>query len=204
MPLSEMPSGATAQQSTRSPYGSADFDSRQFRTAMGQFCTGVTVITTLDDAGKPVGFACQSFAALSLDPPLVLFCPMKTSRSWKVIEKTGKFCVNVLSNRQQDVSAAFGAPGDDKFANVIWDPSPAGLPVIRHSLTWVECDVETVTDGGDHHIVIGRALTLGEVLQDKPLLFYRGGYLSTEHPRVTPAQAELENFLTWTGGDTWL
>ena len=189
---------------TRTPYGSAEFDSRQFRTAMGQFCTGVTVITTLDDDGRPVGFACQSFAALSLDPPLVLFCPKKTSRSWPVIERSGKFCVNVLSNRQQDVSAAFGAPGDDKFAGVTWDPSPAGLPVIRHALTWVECDVERVTDGGDHHIVIGRALPLGEVLQDKPLLFYRGGYLSTEHPRVTPAQAELENFLTWTGGDTWL
>ncbi|GAB36046.1 3-hydroxy-9,10-secoandrosta-1,3,5(10)-triene-9,17-dione monooxygenase reductase subunit [Gordonia otitidis] len=188
----------------QTPYGSSDFDTRQFRTAMGQFCTGVTVITTLTADGAPSGFACQSFAALSLDPPLVLFCPQRTSRTWKVIEQNGKFCVNILSNRQQDVSAAFGAPGDDKFAGIAWDPSPAGLPVIRHGLTWVECSVERVDDGGDHHIVIGRALTLGEVLQDKPLLFYRGGYLSTEHPRVTPAQAELENFLTWTGGDTWL
>ena len=66
---------------SRSPYGTADFTSRQFRTAMGQFCTGVTVISTTNSDGDPVGFACQSFAALSLDPPLVLFCPMKTSRS---------------------------------------------------------------------------------------------------------------------------
>lgn len=188
----------------QTPYGSADFDTRAFRTAMGQFCTGVTVITTLTADGAPSGFACQSFAALSLDPPLVLFCPQKTLRTWRVIEENGKFCVNILSNRQQDVSAAFGAPGDDKFAGIDWDPSPEGLPVIRHGLTWVECSVERVDDGGDHHIVVGRALTLGEVLQDKPLLFYRGGYLSTEHPRVTPAQAELDNFLTWTGGDTWL
>ncbi|NDK88776.1 flavin reductase family protein [Gordonia desulfuricans] len=186
------------------PFGSSDFDSRQFRTAMGQFCTGVTVITTLDADGRPAGFACQSFAALSLDPPLVLFCPQKTSRTWAVIEQRGAFCVNVLAHRQQDVSASFGAPREDKFAGVAWDPSPSGLPVIRHSLTWVDCTIENVTDGGDHHIVIGRAQTLGDVLQDKPLLFYRGGYLSTEHPRVTPAQAELENFLTWTGGDTWL
>ncbi|MGZ8178564.1 3-hydroxy-9,10-secoandrosta-1,3,5(10)-triene-9,17-dione monooxygenase reductase subunit [Williamsia sp. SKLECPSW1] len=184
--------------------GTDDFDPRQFRTAMGQFCTGVTVITTLDDAGQPVGFACQSFAALSLDPPLVLFCPQKTSRSWKVIESTGRFCVNVLSNHQQQVSAVFGAPGDDKFRTVEWDPSPTGLPVIKRSLTWVDCTLERVEDGGDHFVAIGRVQTLGEVLQDKPLLFYRGGYLSTEHPRVTPAQAELENFLTWTGGDTWL
>ncbi|GAB07834.1 DUF447 family protein [Gordonia amarae] len=189
---------------SHSPYGTSDFTSRQFRTAMGQFCTGVTVISTINGDGAPVGFACQSFAALSLDPPLVLFCPMKTSRSWKVIEETGKFVVNVLANRQQEVSATFGAPGDDKFASITWDQSPAGLPVIRHCLTWVECDVERVEDGGDHHIVIGRARTLGEVLQDKPLLFYRGGYLSTEHPRVHPADAELEEFLTWNGTDTWL
>ncbi|WP_026919684.1 3-hydroxy-9,10-secoandrosta-1,3,5(10)-triene-9,17-dione monooxygenase reductase subunit [Gordonia shandongensis] len=186
------------------PYGTSDFDSRQFRTAMGQFCTGVTVITTLSDEGAPVGFACQSFAALSLDPPLVVFCPMKTSRTWPVIEAHGKFCVNVLSNRQQDVSATFGAPGADKFKSISWDPSPAGLPVLRHSLTWVECEVQQVVEGGDHWIVIGKALTLGEVLQDKPLLFYRGGYLSTENPRVTPARAELDNFLTWNGEDTWL
>ncbi|GAC57993.1 putative oxidoreductase [Gordonia hirsuta DSM 44140 = NBRC 16056] len=187
-----------------SPYGSADFDSRQFRTAMGQFCTGVTIITTLDGDEAPVGFACQSFTALSLDPPLVLFCPMKSSRTWPVIAERGAFCVNVLANRQQSVSAKFGAPGQDKFAGVDWDASPLGLPVIRHCLTWVECTVENIFDGGDHHIVVGRAQTLGEVLQDKPLLFYRGGYLSTEHPRVTPAQEALSDFLTWNGGDEWL
>lgn len=187
-----------------SPYGTAEFDSRQLRTAMGQFCTGITIITTTGDDGAPAGFACQSFAALSLDPPLVLFCPMKTSRSWPVIEERGSFCVNVLSNRQQDISAKFGSPGGDKFAGVSWDPSPLGLPVLRHCLTWVECTVENVLDGGDHHIVVGRVQTLGEVLQDKPLLFYRGGYLSTEHPRVTTTQDSLQNFITWNGGDQWL
>lgn len=188
----------------QSPYGTDDFNSRAFRTAMGQFCTGVTVITSLDSEGKPSGFACQSFTALSLDPPLIVFCPQKTSRTWPVIEANGKFVVNVLSNRQEDVSATFGAPGSDKFKNIEWDPSPAGLPVLRNNLTWVECSVDSVSEGGDHWVVIGRALTLGEVVQDKPLLFYRGGYLSTEHPRVTPAKAELDNFLTWNDGDTWL
>lgn len=109
---------------------------------MGQFCTGVTVITTLTADDQPAGFACQSFAALSLDPPLVLFCPQKTSRTWSVIEQRGAFCVNVLSNRQQDVSANFGAPREDKFSGVVWDPSPAGLPVIRHCLTWAECTID--------------------------------------------------------------
>ena len=76
--------------------------------------------------------------------------------------------------------------------------------MIRHALTWVECEIDRVVDGGDHHIVIGRATTLGEYCRTKPLLFYRGGYLSTGHPRVTPAQAEARRLLTWTGGDTWL
>jgi 3-hydroxy-9,10-secoandrosta-1,3,5(10)-triene-9,17-dione monooxygenase reductase component len=82
-------------------------DPRQFRTVLGQFCTGITIITTVDDGG-PVGFACQSFAALSLDPPLVLFCPTKGSRSWAAIERTGKFAVNVLAEEQQAVCARFG------------------------------------------------------------------------------------------------
>lgn len=188
---------------TRYPRATEDFDARQFRTAMGQFCTGITVITTVADDGSPMGFACQSFAALSIDPPLVLFCPQRTSRSWPVIERRGTFCVNVLSNRQQSVSASFGAPGADKFAGVSWDPSPSGMPVIRHSLTWADCTVEQVMDGGDHYIVVGRVQTLGEVLADRPLLFYRGGYLSTEHERVTPAQEALDHFLTWNRGD-WL
>lgn len=187
-----------------SPFGTSEFDARQFRTAMGQFCTGVTIITTLGPDDQPAGFACQSFAALSLDPPLVIFCAMKTSRTWPLIEERGAFCVNMLASRQQEVSAKFGAPGEDKFAGVEWDPSPLGLPVIRYCLTWVECAVENVIDGGDHLIVVGRSHTLGEILQDKPLLFYRGGYLSTEHPRVTPAQESLSNLFTWAGGDEWL
>ncbi|GAA4738088.1 3-hydroxy-9,10-secoandrosta-1,3,5(10)-triene-9,17-dione monooxygenase reductase subunit [Gordonia alkaliphila] len=187
-----------------SPYGTQEFDTRQFRTALGQFCSGITIITSMGDDDRPVGFACQSFTALSLDPPLVIFCPQKTSRTWPAMEARGSFCVNVLAHRQQDVSAKFGAPGDNKFAGVDWDPSPLGLPVIRHSLTWVECTVENVLDGGDHYIVVGRAQTLGEVLQDKPLLFYRGGYLSTEHPRVTPASNQLDDLITWSGGDEWL
>ena len=109
--------------------------------------------------------------------------------------------VNVLANRQGG-QRDLRPPGDDKFASITWDSSPAGLPVIRHRLTWVECDVERVEDGGDHHIVIGRARTLGEVLQDKPLLFYRGGYLSTEHPESTRRGGT--QFLTWNGTDTWL
>ncbi len=98
---------------------SPQIDARTFRHVLGQFCTGITVITTVHD-DAPVGFACQSFAALSLEPPLVLFCPTKVSRSWKAIEATGRFCVNVLHEKQKDVSARFGSKEPDKFAGIDW------------------------------------------------------------------------------------
>ena len=100
-------------------------DPRTFRSVLGQFCTGITVITTIHE-GQPTGFACQSFAALSLDPPLVLFCPTKVSRSWQAIEASGHFCVNVLHEKQKDVSARFGSKEPDKFAGIDWSPSNSG------------------------------------------------------------------------------
>ena len=82
-------------------------DPRTFRHVLGQFCTGITIITTLD-GDVPIGFACQSFAALSLEPPLVLFCPTKMSRSWQAIEASGKFCVNVLTEKQREYAPGSG------------------------------------------------------------------------------------------------
>src|SRR5581483_11960127 len=100
-------------------------DPTHFRRTLGHVCTGVTVIAAM--AGdEPVGFACQSFAALSLDPPLVLFCPTKTSRTWPAIETAGTFCVNILAHNQQDVSAVFGRAGEDKFSACEWSPAPSG------------------------------------------------------------------------------
>ena len=104
-------------------------DPRAFRQVLGQFCTGITIITTMQD-DVPNGFACQSFAALSLDPPLVLFCPTKVSRSWQAIEASGRFCVNVLTEQQREVCARFGSKEPDKFAGVGWHHSALGSPVL--------------------------------------------------------------------------
>src|ERR1700752_1914775 len=127
-------------------------DSRTFRQVLGQFCTGITIITTVHD-GAPVGFACQSFAALSLEPPLVLFCPTKVSRSWQAIEASGRFCVNVLTEKQKDVSARFGSKEPDKFAGMDLHPSPLGLPIIDGSLAYIDCTVASGHDGGDQFVV---------------------------------------------------
>jgi len=183
---------------------SQEIDSRAFRHALGHFCTGVTVVAAVVD-GEPIGFACQSFAALSLDPPLVLFCPGKTSRTWPLIEKAGSFCVNVLSHEQRDVSMVFGRSGEDKFAAVSWSPAPSGAPVLDGVLTWIDCAIEQVVDGGDHHIVIGRVTTLGSPVPGRPLLFYRGSYAATEDAEPTPGV--LDNLITWSSDwdrtDTW-
>lgn len=186
-------------------------DPRTFRHVLGQFCTGITIITTVsegDTGPEPVGFACQSFAALSLDPPLVLFCPTKQSRSWQAIESSGKFCVNVLHEKQQHVSARFGSREPDKFAGIDWSPSPLGSPVIADTLAHIDCTVHSVHDGGDHFVVFGAVHSLSEVPKRKPrpLLFYRGEYTGIEPDKNTPAhwRDDLEAFLTTTTSDTWL
>ncbi|MBF6355825.1 flavin reductase family protein [Nocardia higoensis] len=192
--------------------GNPVIDPRQFRTVLGQFCTGITVITTFGDSSDgdsapPIGFACQSFAALSLDPPLVLFCPTKGSRSWAAIEKSGRFCVNILAEAQQPVCARFGSREEDKFAGVPWRTTELGLPALDDALATIECRVDSVVDGGDHYIVIGRVLSLSESTDSgRPLLFYRGQYTAIEPEKTTPApwRADLEHFLTTTTLDTWL
>ncbi|HEV7977820.1 3-hydroxy-9,10-secoandrosta-1,3,5(10)-triene-9,17-dione monooxygenase reductase subunit [Amycolatopsis sp.] len=166
-----------------------------FRAVLGQFCTGVTVVTSQGDGTAPAGFACQSFAALSLEPPLVLFCPGKSSRTWPMIEATGTFAVNVLAESQREISAVFGAPGVDKFAGLDWSPSPSGAPLLSGALTWIDCALETVHDAGDHYVVIGRVTALGEVRDGAPLLYHRGRYLVTE---------PVPDYLSWPGPDGWL
>jgi 3-hydroxy-9,10-secoandrosta-1,3,5(10)-triene-9,17-dione monooxygenase reductase component len=175
-------------------------DATAFRRALGHFATGVTVIAAMEGS-EPVGFACQSFAALSLEPPLVLFCPGKASRTWPAIEAAGRFCVNVLAHDQQDVSATFGRAGTDKFASCTWTPAPSGAPKVDGALTWIDCSVENVYDGGDHWIVVGRVTALGETDDERPLLFYRGAYSTTEVAEPTPGI--MDNLITWSRDDDW-
>jgi 3-hydroxy-9,10-secoandrosta-1,3,5(10)-triene-9,17-dione monooxygenase reductase component len=136
-----------------------EIDPVDFRAVLGHFCTGVAVITGYDGVA-PVGFACQSFAALSLEPPLILFYPAKSSRTWPVMEAAGRFAVNVLAEDQRDISTVFGSRGADKFAELDWSPAPSGAPLLVGSLTWIDCTLETVHDAGDHHAVVGRVTAL--------------------------------------------
>jgi 3-hydroxy-9,10-secoandrosta-1,3,5(10)-triene-9,17-dione monooxygenase reductase component len=150
-------------------------DQATYRQVLGHFPTGVTVISGMD-GDEPVGLAVGSFFSLSLEPALVGFCVGKTSGSWARMEGSGRFCVNVLGDDQEDVCRAFAMSGDDKFAGIGWKPAESGSPKIDGVLAWIDCEVDAVHDGGDHHIVVGRVLGLGIGEEGNPLIFFRGGY----------------------------
>lgn len=151
---------------------------RRFREVLGHFASGVTVVTSTA-GGEPVGLTCQSFASVSLDPPLVMFIPARTSRAWPLIKRSGHFCVNVLAGDQTGLSDVFASKGADKFAGVGWSPSKTGCPQIDGAVAYVDCSIHAVHEAGDHYVVIGRVHDMdvnGSV--DDPLLYFRGEYRS--------------------------
>ncbi|MGW2647022.1 flavin reductase family protein [Streptomyces sp. NPDC001393] len=151
----------------------------EFRRVLGNFASGVTVITAPPAGGEhaPAGFACQSFASLSLEPPLVCFMVGRTSATWPRIARAGVFCVNVLSAGQDELCRAFAVSGADKFAGVPYDAAPAsGSPRLAGAAAWIDCTVHAVHTGGDHLIVVGRVAALGTVEPGDPLLFHRGRF----------------------------
>ena len=149
-----------------------------FREVLGHFASGVTIITGITDDG-PAGFTCQAFSSLSLDPPMVLVLPSKSSTSWPTIGESGKFCVNILADHQEQVSAKFAKSRTDKFAGVTWEPSPMGQPILDGACAWIDCRVDAVHQGGDHLIVVGAVGGLAARRDSRPLLFHRGRYART-------------------------
>ncbi|HZU73247.1 MAG TPA: flavin reductase family protein [Acidimicrobiales bacterium] len=157
-----------------SPHADPGFDSAWFRTVLGHFASGVVVVTSADDDG-PVGFTCQSFFSVSLEPPLIAVAPGRGSSSWPRIAETGVFCANVLTEDQEPLCRVFANTGADKFRGVGWRPGTTGSPVLSDVLAWVECSIESVQDAGDHYLVLGRVVEMGHG-HGRPLVFYRGGF----------------------------
>jgi 3-hydroxy-9,10-secoandrosta-1,3,5(10)-triene-9,17-dione monooxygenase reductase component len=153
-------------------------DARHFRDVLGRFCTGVTVVTSMSN-GVPVGMTCQSFSSVSLSPPLVLFCPAKTSRAWPQMQRAGFFCVNLLADGQHEISTRMATKGVEKFDGVTWSPSSTGAPLLDGILGYVDCTIQAVHEAGDHYVVIGSVQDLGYGDAEEPLLFFRGKYTGT-------------------------
>lgn len=156
------------------------FDAKEFRTVLGHFPTGVTIVSGLHD-GSPVGFTIGSFTSVSLDPPLVGFLPMKDSETWEAMAGSGSFCVNVLSRDQADLCWKFAKSESDtrRYDDVEWHAGPTGSPIIDRAVAWIDCNVEEVHEMGDHLFVLGRVVALdADADQDGngpfPLLFFKG------------------------------
>jgi flavin reductase (DIM6/NTAB) family NADH-FMN oxidoreductase RutF/DNA-binding IclR family transcriptional regulator len=151
-------------------------DPRWFRQVLGQYPTGVCVVTATEPDGRRAGFVVGSFTSVSLNPPLVAFFPDRGSTSWPRIRSAGKFCVNILSAEQEDICRTFASRKEDKFVGVACREAESGSPIITDAVAWIDCDLESVTEAGDHYIVLGRVRRLDVGSVSLPLLFFKGGY----------------------------
>lgn len=149
-------------------------DSENFRNVLGRLPTGVVVVTG-GDPEHPSGLVFGSFMSVSLEPPLVVVSPAKTSKSWPAIEAGGVFCANVLADGQEQLARRFAKSGGDKFAGVEWSPAPAtGAPLLEGVAAWIDCRVYERFDAGDHLLVLGEVLELSVHRGTGALVFHRG------------------------------
>ncbi|HYH20865.1 MAG TPA: flavin reductase family protein [Azospirillum sp.] len=154
---------------------SLDPHTRALRDAYGRYATGVAIVTTLDPVGTPVGLTVNSFASVSLDPPLVLWSLMRGSASLDVFRDAGRFAVNVLTEEQRALSDRFAARVADRFAGIAWEPGLGGLPLLPGCLARFECTGHSHVEAGDHVVFLGRVHRF-EHRDGTPLLFFASRY----------------------------
>ena len=153
-------------------------DQKDLRSVLGQFATGVTVVTTQTKVGNYYGFTANSFTSVSLDPPLVLFCIDKSSEGCPLFWDSGCFAVNILEAGQADVSQRFAdstLSSEERFADLRLSQAQTGAPILVDSLGWLDCRLETYYEGGDHWIFIGKVVDVYRAEEGTPLLYF-GGY----------------------------
>ncbi len=167
-----------------------EFDPKAFRRALGNFATGVTIITTRAADGSPVGVTASSFNSLSMDPPLILWSSMKDTPSCRVFESASHFAVNILASDQMDKSNHFARQQKDKFAGHEWEEGIGGAPIFPDCAGRFQCETYGKLDGGDHWIFIGRVLDFDDFGRS-PLCFHQGAYAVVfNHPDSVPKAAE--------------
>jgi flavin reductase (DIM6/NTAB) family NADH-FMN oxidoreductase RutF len=155
--------------------GSSALDPRDFRNALGTFATGVTIITAVADDGKPYGLTCNSFASVSINPPLVLWSLGMYSQGLPIFQNASHFAVNVLGVSQQALATKFAKPGVDRFAGVDWKPGLGNAPLLAGCVAWFQCRAANRYYGGDHVIFLG-AVEAYAYNKQEPLLFLAGGF----------------------------
>jgi 3-hydroxy-9,10-secoandrosta-1,3,5(10)-triene-9,17-dione monooxygenase reductase component len=153
----------------------------EFKRALAQFASGVTIVTTVDPQGRPTGLTASAFTSVSLTPPMILVCVAHTSNSYPSLRASDRFAVNILSQGQDKLSNRFATssiPGPEKFDGVAFRKSALGLPLLEGAMVHIECTTAHAYPGGDHTIFVGQVETahFADAPAPEPLLFYRGRY----------------------------
>ena len=151
------------------------FDHMLLREALGHFATGVTVVTTVGDDGAPVGLAVNSFASVSLDPPLVVWSLSLNAPSLRAFRQHESFAINILCDQSKDVALHFGRPSEDKFAGIDWQAGHNGVPVLESAAAVIQCRTASRLPGGDHEIYLGEVMDFHRT-EKAPLLFHKGKF----------------------------
>lgn len=151
-------------------------DSQQFRQLMGRYPTGVVIVGAQDSHGQLHGLTVGSFTSISLEPCLVGFFPGVNSQSWNAMREITRFSISVLSAEQGAICSAFARSGEDKFAQVAHTISALGNPLIDDAILWIECDRHSITEAGDHLLVIGEVQRITAGTAKAPMIFCQGGY----------------------------
>jgi flavin reductase (DIM6/NTAB) family NADH-FMN oxidoreductase RutF len=155
--------------------GSSTIDPRDFRNALGTFATGVTIVTAMAGDGKPYGLTCNSFASVSINPPLVLWSLGMYSQGLSVFQNASHFAVNVLGVSQRSLAARFAKASPNKFDGIDWKPGLGNVPLLPDSVAYFQCRAANRYYGGDHVIFLG-AVEAYTYNHKEPLLFVRGDY----------------------------
>jgi flavin reductase (DIM6/NTAB) family NADH-FMN oxidoreductase RutF len=151
------------------------FDARTFRDALGRFATGVAFITAMP-GGEPAGLIVNSLASVSLDPPLVSFCPSRRSLTWSRMRREGRFGVNVLRRVHEPFAQRATPAGADRFADLDWTLGSRGVPLLTDALATLECEIVAEHPAGDHWIVVGRVEDAWIAPGNEPLVFFAGAF----------------------------
>jgi 3-hydroxy-9,10-secoandrosta-1,3,5(10)-triene-9,17-dione monooxygenase reductase component len=154
-------------------------DTRSFRAALARFATGVAFITAAPD-GQPTGLIVNSLTSVSLQPPLISFCPARSSLTWSRMRRTRRLAVNVLGSHHQPFATRATPAGADRFADLDWQPGPSGAPLLTDALATLECQTIAEHPTGDHWIVVARVNNLRTTPNTNPLIFYAGAFATLQ------------------------
>jgi len=153
-----------------------DVDRRALRAALGNFATGIAIVTSIDDDGTPVGLTINSFSSVSMNPPLVLFCLAREAFSLPTFLESSYFAINILEHSQAKLSRLFATSMADKWAGLRWKAGAGGVPLLPGCVAWLQCRTHQILDGGDHLIILGKVSAVQHDPEREALLYKRGRY----------------------------